>query len=186
MAGIVSIHSVTRTMSKQFSLHTSTSYKYSSPPRTNSHNSRYQGFTKYPAHVASSVSVKLGGAWVHRLKEHEKYTELRHAQSTMVEHQLTTKHKILFDKTSVLTKNKGYFPKEIYERVESWNAPTSTEIQIFIFALYSAPCTTWANQLKMLLADHWIRKFTSSRSLTRNSQSEVSVTLITVLKQLDL
>lgn len=97
------------------------------------------GVYKIPCSCGKFYVGETGRGVSTRLKEHEKYTELRHARSTMVEHQLTTKHKILFDKTSALTKNKGYFPKEIYERVESWNAPTSTEIKVFIFALYSAP-----------------------------------------------
>nr|XP_012149152.1 PREDICTED: uncharacterized protein LOC105663622 [Megachile rotundata] len=83
------------------------------------------GVYKIPCSCGQVYIGKTGRSVNTRLKEHDRCTRLGYIQSAVVEHQITTGHKILFDKTEVLAKTSAYIPRKHREAIEIRKHPNN-------------------------------------------------------------
>ena len=61
-----------------------------------------------------------------RIKEHQRDVRLKHVtQSALSEHNIETKHQILFDKTITIANITSYFPRKYREAVEIQKHPNN-------------------------------------------------------------
>ncbi|CAK9820318.1 hypothetical protein ANTPLA_LOCUS10552 [Anthophora plagiata] len=83
------------------------------------------GVYKIPCTCGKVYIGETGRSVTTRLKEHERCTRLDYIQSAVAEHQLTTGHKICFEKTKVIAKCKSYFPRKYRETLEIMKRPNN-------------------------------------------------------------
>ncbi|CAK9810876.1 hypothetical protein ANTPLA_LOCUS6713 [Anthophora plagiata] len=83
------------------------------------------GVYKIPCTCGKVYIGETGRSVTTRLKEHERCTRLGYIQSAVAEHQLTTGHKICFEKTKVIAKCKSYFPRKYRETLEIMKHPNN-------------------------------------------------------------
>ncbi|XP_076659914.1 uncharacterized protein LOC143363201 [Halictus rubicundus] len=83
------------------------------------------GVYKIPCSCGKVYIGETGRSVSTRVKEHERCARLGYFQSAVAEHQLTTGHTILFNKTTVLARTKGYFPRKHRETLEIKKHPNN-------------------------------------------------------------
>nr|XP_012137516.1 PREDICTED: uncharacterized protein LOC105662086 [Megachile rotundata] len=83
------------------------------------------GVYKIPCSCDQVYIGETGRSVYTRRKEHERCARLGYIQSAVAEHQITTGHKILFDKTEVLAKTSAYLPRKHREAIEIRKHPNN-------------------------------------------------------------
>ncbi|XP_076396721.1 uncharacterized protein LOC143265924 [Megachile rotundata] len=83
------------------------------------------GVYKIPCSCGQVYIGETGRSVNTRLKEHERCARLGYIQSAVAEHQITTGHKILFEKTEVLAKTSAYLPRKHREAIEIRKHPNN-------------------------------------------------------------
>ncbi|XP_076397942.1 uncharacterized protein LOC143266273 [Megachile rotundata] len=83
------------------------------------------GVYKIPCSCGQVYIGETGRSVNTRLKEHERCARLGYIQSAVAEHQITTGHKILFEKTKVLAKTSAYLPRKYREAIEIRKHPNN-------------------------------------------------------------
>ncbi|XP_012148609.2 uncharacterized protein LOC105663559 [Megachile rotundata] len=83
------------------------------------------GVYKIPCSCGQVYIGETGRSVNTRLKVHERCARLGYIQSAVAEHQITTRHEILFDKTEVLAKTSAYLPRKHREAIEIRKHPNN-------------------------------------------------------------